>query len=137
MVCAVIEDEANRLLACRRADGKVLAGKWEFPGGKIEIGESPEIALLREIAEELGCEVDIVQRLPDVTHAYTEFSIRLMPFLCKLVSGEPHPLEHSEVKWIDLAECDGLDWAEADIPIWLSLEGHRRSLTADGDTFSE
>lgn len=122
VVCAVIRDASGRLLVCQRPAGKALAGKWEFPGGKVETGEEPVDALKREIAEELGCEISVGEQLEAVMHHYPEFSISLTAFLCTMVSGDVHPLEHAEVRWVTLEKCPQLDWAEADIPIWTSLQ---------------
>ncbi len=122
VVCAVIQDEQGRFLACQRPEGKALAGKWEFPGGKVEPQEGPESALHREIIEELGCQVDVGMPLPEVEHHYEEFSIRLKPYLCRILSGDPKPLEHSQQRWLAINDCPSLDWAEADVPIWKHLE---------------
>ena len=121
VVCAVIGDKEGRLLVCRRAQGKSLAGKWEFPGGKVELDELPEQALRRELSEELACEVDVGKVLPEVEYHYPEFSIRLLPFLCSLKCGDPIAVEHSEIRWITPEQCSSLDWAEADVPIWEAL----------------
>ena len=122
VVCAVIRDDQNRVLACRRSAGKSTAGKWEFPGGKVEGKERAADALKREIAEELGCRIDVGRQLPAITHHYPEFSIRLTPFLCRLVSGTIELHDHSEYRWLALSECGDLDWAEADVPVWQGLE---------------
>jgi 8-oxo-dGTP diphosphatase len=122
VVCAVISDREGRLLACRRSSEQSQAGKWEFPGGKIEAGESAEDALVREIREELGCAIHVSSSLPVVEYRYPEFSIRLIPYFCQLVGGHgPQILEHSEMRWVTLTDCAALDWAEADIPIWSAL----------------
>lgn len=121
VVCAVIEDGQGRLLVCQRPEGKSLAGKWEFPGGKIEEGEQPEQALQREIEEELACVIEVKMALPQVEHHYSDFSIRLQPFMCEILTGAPKALEHDSLKWVFLNECGELDWAEADIPIWRNL----------------
>ena len=121
VVCALIFDEAGRVLGCRRPAGKAHAGKWEFPGGKIENGESAEAALAREIEEELGCSLSIGAAMTVVTHHYDDVSINLQPFRCTLMSGEVQLLEHAEVRWLALEECGGLEWVEADVPIWQSL----------------
>ena len=121
VVCAVIQDNEGRFLVCRRPEGKALAGKWEFPGGNVELDEPPEQALRRELSEELACEIDVGKALPEVEHHYTGFSIRLLPFLCSLKSGEPIALEHSEIRWITPDQCSSLNWAEADVPIWKAL----------------
>jgi 8-oxo-dGTP diphosphatase len=123
VVCAVIQDESNRVLVCQRPEGKALAGKWEFPGGKIEPEERPEDALRREILEELGCDIEVGEAMAEVEYHYAGFSIRLMPYRGKIISGMPTAVEHAELRWLALDECVSLDWAEADVPIWKSLAG--------------
>lgn len=123
VVCGLIEDEQGRVLACLRPEGKHLGGKWEFPGGKVEPGESPELALVRELREELAIETAILAALTPVVWDYGRGSIRLIPFRCRIVSGVPDPLEHAAIRWVDAAGLGNLDWADADGPIlseWLS-----------------
>ncbi|MBT8037930.1 MAG: (deoxy)nucleoside triphosphate pyrophosphohydrolase [Verrucomicrobiae bacterium] len=121
VVCAVIQDERKRLLVCQRPTGKAHAGKWEFPGGKIETGENPEDALRREIFEELGCDADVGGAMATVNHDYPEFSIHLMPYLVKIRSGMPVAIEHTQIRWFTMDECVSLDWAEADVPVLRGL----------------
>lgn len=123
VVAGLILDESERLLACKRPEGKHLGGKWEFPGGKLESGESPESALIRELEEELSIKVELLQPLTPVVWDYGRGPIHLHPFVCRIVSGTPHPHEHSEIRWCDREELQALDWAEADVPIlaeWLA-----------------
>ena len=91
MVCGLIGDGDGRVLACRRAEGMRLAGFWEFPGGKLEAGEDAAGALVRELREELGVEVETGATMTPVEHDYGDFAIRLIPLRCRIVSGEPHP----------------------------------------------
>ena len=101
-----------------------MALKWEFPGGKIEPGETAEAALVRELREELTITVQPGKRLTPVEHDYGGRSIRLIPILCRIVDGQPQALEHSELRWCGAGELEELDWAAADIPIlkeWLSM----------------
>ncbi|BDS08604.1 NUDIX hydrolase [Oceaniferula spumae] len=121
VVCAVLENAEGKVLACKRPEGKALAGKWEFPGGKVELNEEARDALHREIAEELGCSVRVGDSLTSVEHHYPSFSIRLMPFRCELVAGTPEPREHTELRWVKKKDLPSLDWAEADVPIWQEL----------------
>lgn len=121
VVCAVIRDEEGRVLVCQRPKGKALAGKWEFPGGKVERGEDRKTALQREIMEELACEIEVNGSLPKVEHRDAEYGIRLLPFMCTLNSGVPVALEHSELLWVDPNQCQELEWAPADVPIWQAL----------------
>lgn len=122
VVCGIILGDEGRFLACRRPAGKHLAGKWEFPGGKVDAGESPEAALARELREELGVTVAVDRRMSCVEFDYGIRHIRLTPFLCRISEGKPLPLEHSEIRWCG-AEGDwkALDWAEADRPILREL----------------
>ncbi len=117
VVCAIIRDAAGRLLAAQRPVGKALAGCWEFPGGKTEPGESPQAALVREIAEELGCGIRVSEALPPVEHAYPRGTIVLRPFVAEVCSGEPFAHEHAALRWVTAAEAAELTWAPADVPI--------------------
>ncbi len=126
VVAGLIEDGAGRVLACQRGEGAHLAGKWEFPGGKLEAGESPCVALVRELDEELGVEVEVTGRLSPVEWDYGRGPIRLIPLRCRLLGGSPHPHEHQALRWIRPAEAGSLDWAEADLPIvaeWVAADG--------------
>jgi 8-oxo-dGTP diphosphatase len=118
VVCAIIRRE-NTFLLARRPEGKRLGGFWEFPGGKIEPGESAEAALHRELAEELGCTVVITHTLSPVEHVYEWGGIRLMPFVCELAadSAEPVAHEHSALTWVPLNEIAGYELAPADLPV--------------------
>jgi len=118
VVCAVIQDSQGRFLVCQRAEGKSLAGKWEFPGGKVESGEEERETLQREIMEELNCLVSVEEPLTVVEHHYPEFSICLIPFLCKLKEGSPEMLEHAGYRWQEVRNFPVLDWAEADVRVW-------------------
>ncbi len=118
VAAGLILDDAGRLLACRRPEGKHLGGKWEFPGGKVEDGESPAEALIRELEEELGVTVDIGHALTPVLWDYGRGPIRLHPFVCRIMAGELHPHEHEEIRWCEKDDLGGLDWAAADVPVW-------------------
>ena len=95
--------------------------KWEFPGGKIDPGESPEDCLHRELHEELGITVAIHKVLPSTTHHYPTFTITLYPMVCAMESGEIVLREHEAVMWLAPEKLHSLDWAEADLPI---IESH-------------
>jgi 8-oxo-dGTP diphosphatase len=121
VVCGVITDDAGRFLACLRPAGKHLGGLWEFPGGKVEPGESPEVALVRELREELGIEVAVGEALEPVAWTYDRGEIRLLPYLCYIISGVPFPLEHERLNWCGPSQFESLEWAPADLPILTQL----------------
>jgi 8-oxo-dGTP diphosphatase len=121
VVCAIIEDEAGRFLLAKRPKGKCLGGFWEFPGGKLEEGESIEAALVRELQEELLIQTEIFQILEMVEHHYEKPSIRLIPCRARILSGVPTALEHSEIGWFSNHEIDRSALAPADVPILAML----------------
>ena len=125
VVCAILLRDDLILLA-QRPEGKHLALKWEFPGGKVEPGEDPERAMVRELREELGCEVEIVAELPRSSHAYDRGVVEMIPFVCRLAEGsaEPHPQEHAALAWVTLEALTGYDLAPADWPV---VEGLKNS----------
>ncbi|MHA6697703.1 (deoxy)nucleoside triphosphate pyrophosphohydrolase [Chryseobacterium sp. A321] len=116
VTCAIIQHD-HKILICQRSSTMTLPLKWEFPGGKIEQGESKQECLKREIQEELGLTIEVGQALPSVEHRYPTFEITLYPFLCSLKSGALEPLEHAQVEWVSLETLESYDWAEADVPI--------------------
>jgi 8-oxo-dGTP diphosphatase len=116
VTCAIIEHN-NKILICQRSERMKLPLKWEFPGGKIENGESKENCLKREIHEELGLEIEIEWVLTSVEHQYPEFSLRLYPFLCKWTGGSLAIAEHVQAIWVNKSELQNYDWAEADVPV--------------------
>ncbi len=116
VTCAIIERD-GLVLAAQRSAAMSLPLKWEFPGGKIRQGESSEECLLREIDEEMGVKVAIVDPLTPSTHRYPSVMVTLYPFICSLGKEEPVPLEHAALQWLHLDELHTLDWAEADIPV--------------------
>ncbi|MCB7479698.1 (deoxy)nucleoside triphosphate pyrophosphohydrolase [Christiangramia sediminis] len=117
VTCALIEDN-DRILCAQRSAEMKLPLKWEFPGGKLENGETLEDCLKREIKEELGLEITILERLPSNTHKYSENKIiKLIPFRCSLQTSEIDLKEHSKIEWAAIWQLENFDWAEADIPI--------------------
>ena len=127
-MCAVIE-RAGRVLLARRPPHKLLPLKWEFAGGKVEPGEDPAAAIVREIREELGCAVVVTHALPPFTHDYSTVVIEMIPFVCALVpaSPEPHPHEHVALAWVGLDEIGGYDLAAADHPVVAAYRALRAS----------
>jgi A/G-specific adenine glycosylase len=110
---AVIYDDQGRILIDRRRQEGLLGGLWEFPGGKIEPEESVEDCVRREIQEELGIEIEVLDRLITLDHAYTHFKVTLNVFNCKHLSGDPQPIECDEVKWVTLDEIDQYPFPKA------------------------
>ena len=114
---AIVRD--GRVLAARRTAPADVAGRWEFPGGKVDLGETDTAALIRECREELGVAIDVGRRVgPDVPMA-NGLTLRL--YLAALSDGEPQPLEHSELRWLSAAELDSVDWLPADAPLAATL----------------
>ncbi|MCW5556493.1 MAG: 8-oxo-dGTP diphosphatase MutT [Verrucomicrobiae bacterium] len=105
-VAAGLVFRAGRLLITRRPEGAHLGGLWEFPGGKLEPGESWEEGLIRELAEELGVTVRVGRLVSEVTHAYPDRTVHLRFFACTLIAGEPRPIGCSELAWVTR---DGLE----------------------------
>ena len=122
VVCAIIV-RGDRIMLAQRPPNKKLGGLWEFPGGKVEVGESSEDALHRELQEELGCSVRITQTLAPFVHAYDWGRIELIPFLCELADGsaEPHAHEHTALVWVERGELRSYELAPADVPLVAGL----------------
>ncbi len=117
--------EGERFLVALRSTTMADAGLWEFPGGKVEAGESPEDALVREIREELGC---VIRPLGILGREYSQDKkIVLDVYLARLASGTPVAREHEELRWVDMAEARGLDWASADLPLLPQLDAWLRA----------
>ncbi|MCU1508503.1 MAG: (deoxy)nucleoside triphosphate pyrophosphohydrolase [Glaciihabitans sp.] len=104
------------VFCAQRGQGGALAGKWEFPGGKLEVGESPTTALGREIREELACQVIVGAKVTSTSHEYDFGVVNLTTFYCKLSEGEPVISEHKAALWLSPSELGSLDWAPADVP---------------------
>ena len=107
---------ANQVLCAQRGEGGALPGMWEFPGGKIEAGETAREALEREIVEELDCQVRVGEEVETTTHDYEFGTVTLTTFYCELVEGEPVLSEHQAVIWLSPSELGSLEWAPADVP---------------------
>ncbi len=116
---AVIYDDAGRVLCCRRGNGKNPAtdGRWEFPGGKLEAGETARDAVVRELREELGVEVAPGRRIAVVEHEYPTFFICLHAVECRILEGDPRICEHKEMRWVQPSELTLLDFCPADLPV--------------------
>jgi 8-oxo-dGTP diphosphatase len=116
VACAIIEQDGTVLTAQRSATMS-LPLKWEFPGGKIEAGETAEECLIRELREELGVSVFIGSALSPATHNYRDFIVTLYPFICSLTGGTVTMHEHHALKWVEPQQMPELDWAAADLPV--------------------
>ena len=118
----------GRVLTTRRTHPWHAAGRWEFPGGKVEPGESPEDAVVREVREELRCEVAVTCMLPGASTVKPGYTLRVA--LAELVDGEPVPHEHDAMRWLGPEELADVDWLEPDLPFLddlrqILLDGHR------------
>ncbi|MBP2158015.1 MULTISPECIES: 8-oxo-dGTP diphosphatase MutT [Asticcacaulis] len=123
VVAAALVDSDGRVLIAQRPDGKQLAGQWEFPGGKVEDGETPETALIRELQEELGITVKQACLAPFVfaSHTYESFHLLMPLFLIRRWEGEPEAREHKALKWVRPNDMRNYEMPPADLPLvaWL------------------
>jgi mutator protein MutT len=119
---ALIFRDGKLLITQRRAKSH-LGGLWEFPGGKRETGETFEQCLVREIREELGVEISVGELFSEISHDYPEKSVRLEFFICKLISGEPQPLDCADVKWATKTELGDFEFPAADAQLLEKLGG--------------
>ena len=113
VVAAVIFDEQGRIFATQRGYGE-WKDWWEFPGGKMEAGETPQQALKREIREELDAEIEVVELLRTIDYDYPAFHLTMHCFKCKLAGSHVTLLEHEAAKWLSLDELDCVKWLPAD-----------------------
>ena len=123
VVAAIIAQE-GRIFATQRGYGEFKDG-WEFPGGKIEEGETPQQALVREIQEELDTEVEVGDLLGTVEYDYPTFHLSMQCFLCRIKAGSLNLKEHEAARWLAEDELDSVDWLPADIEV---LEWIRRDI---------
>lgn len=114
VAAAIIKED--KIFCAQRPEGKSLAGYWEFPGGKLEIGESPEEALIREIKEEFDADIEIIDYVNEASYDYDFGTVIMKTFRAKLLSDKLELLEHQDSKWLTSEELNTLEWAPVDIP---------------------
>jgi 8-oxo-dGTP diphosphatase len=121
VVAAALFNGAGEVLIAQRPAGKALAGRWEFPGGKVDVGEDERGALVRELREELGIEVVSAHPCMRLTHAYEERDVELSLWIVERFRGEPRPLDAQTLKWVAPAALAAEDILEADQPFIAAL----------------
>jgi len=122
-------DHTPRILITRRKAEQVLPGLWELPGGKLEPGESPRQAVVRELREEVGIEVTPVADLAPVQHRYDHAHVRLIPFICKHLAGKPRPLHVDELRWVRPDQLADFPFPDASMPVLHELTRWLNSTT--------
>lgn len=127
VTAAIIHEDQRILIAQRRMDSKNEAGKWEFPGGKVEFAESPEVCLIREIKEELGVDIRIERLFSVVSHVFQiSGETRHLVLVCYLaelaIDQIPQPIEVEAFQWVDIAELERFDFASADVTLVQQLK---------------
>ena len=128
VVAAALYDSEGRILLAQRPEGKSMAGLWEFPGGKVEPGESPEAALCRELREELGIVVkeSSLEPITFASHSYNEFHLLMPLYACRCWEGDFYPHEGQAFEWVLPSELHRYPAPEADIPLFDVLSGKTR-----------
>jgi 8-oxo-dGTP diphosphatase len=127
-VCCAIILNGSKILAVQRGPGSSHPMKWEFPGGKIQLNETAEKCIVREIEEELKVRIKIVNQLLSIDFDYGTKQISLIPFVCKIVSGEIILTEHIAKRWFNFDEWETIDWSGADRELILKNYNDLRSL---------
>ena len=119
VVAVVLIDRDGRVLLSQRPSGKSMAGLWEFPGGKVENGEVPEEALIRELNEELGIDTwsSCLAPLSFASHSYEDFHLLMPVFVCRKWVGSPTPMEGQALKWVNRDKMKDYPMPPADIPM--------------------
>ncbi|HTX06939.1 MAG TPA: 8-oxo-dGTP diphosphatase MutT [Steroidobacteraceae bacterium] len=121
VVAAAIFDASGRVLIAERPAGKHMAGRWEFPGGKVAAGESEAAALARELEEELGIEVMEARSMMRLSHRYSDRDVELSMWVVERYRGEPRSLDGQRLKWVERAQLSAEDILEADRPFVTAL----------------
>ena len=114
VAAAILSADGKQVLAARRTSPPEAAGRWELPGGKVEEGEAPEAALVREIGEELGCLIEVLDWMQGESPVGSD--ARLIAATARVTAGEPRPREHDQIIWLAAEDLDSVDWLEPDRP---------------------
>jgi len=115
IVAIAVIHQADRVLICQRRKNDTFGNLWEFPGGKVEAGETPEQCLVREIREELGISITLEAPFPIIDHAYPQFAVRLIPYLCTPLAGDPRPLASQRLEWVQASRLHEYSFPAASI----------------------
>jgi len=121
LVVAALVRAQGRILMSRRRPDQAMPNLWEFPGGKVEPGEHPEAALVREVREELGCDIEVDRIQEVVFHAYPDFDLYMLVYASRITGGEPRAIQVAEVTWVEAARLPSLDLLPADYPLARAL----------------
>ncbi len=116
VTCAIIIEQGH-ILVTQRSESMAHPLKWEFPGGKVEEGESAGSCVIREIREELGLEIRVDRQLRHIEYSYETYSVRLIPFICSIEKGSIELTEHKAFRWMPQKDLEELDWLEADVDL--------------------
>jgi mutator protein MutT len=119
---AVIWNQSGQILIDKRKVGGALGGLWEFPGGKIEAGETVADCIVREIREELAIEITVGEHLISIEHTYLTFQITLIVHHCNYISGTPQPIESDEILWVEVSDLNKYEFPAANIAIIRAIE---------------
>ena len=125
-VVAALIRQGESFLICQRPRHKARGLLWEFVGGKVEDGESPEAALIRECREELGIGLAVEDVFMELEHVYPDITILLTLYNARILDGEPKKLEHNDIRWITPEEIDGYEFCPADAEILKKLKTRNR-----------
>jgi 8-oxo-dGTP diphosphatase len=120
---AVIWNQAGQISIDKRKAGGSMGGLWEFPGGKVEAGETVAECIVREIREELGIEISVGEHLISIDHTYPAFQLTLIVHHCQHISGIPQPIESDEVRWVDVSDLDDYEFPAANVEIINAIRG--------------
>ena len=127
VVAAILENDKREILIAKRKKDKILGGFWEFPGGKVEEGETPEVGLIRELKEEMNIDIEVIEYIGESIHHYERGSINLIAFKAKIVGGNITLVDHEEYAWVEVDKLNDYKLAPADIPIVNLLKLNSRS----------